>query len=50
MLNHTKFPGYTMEPDGVLRIVPEEAELVRKILDFYIQGNGVPKLKEVLPA
>ena len=48
MLNHTQFLGYTKGPDGVLQIVPEEAEIVRKIFDLYIQGNGVRKIKRYL--
>ena len=31
ILNHRQFLGYTKGPDGVLQIVPEEAEIVRKI-------------------
>ena len=45
MLNHSQFLGYTKGPDGVLRVVPEEAEIVRKIFDLYVQGNGVRKIK-----
>ena len=48
MLNHTQFLGYTKGPDGVLQIVPEEAEIVRKIFDLYVQGNGVRKIKRYL--
>ena len=48
VLNHTQFLGYTKGPDGVLQIVPEEAEIVRKIFDLYIQGNGVRKIKRYL--
>ena len=48
ILNHRQFLGYTMGPDGVLQIVPEEAEIVRKIFDLYIQGNGVRKIKKYL--
>ena len=48
VLNHTRFLGYTKGPDGILQIVPEEAEIVRKIFDFYIQGNGVGKIKRYL--
>ena len=48
VLNHTQFLGYTKGPDGVLLIVPEEAEIVRKIFDLYIQGNGVRKIKRYL--
>lgn len=35
-LNHTRFLGYTKGPDGVLKIVPEEAEVARKIFDLYV--------------
>lgn len=50
ILNHTRFLGYTKGPDGVLQIVPEEAEIVRKIFDLYVQGNGVRKIKRYLEA
>ena len=48
ILNHRQFLGYTKGPDGVLQIVPEEAKIVRKIFDLYIQGNGVRKIKKYL--
>lgn len=48
LLNHTQFLGYTKGPDGVLQIVPDEAEVVRKIFELYIQGNGVRKIKKYL--
>ena len=48
MLNHSQFLGYTKGPDGVLQVVPEEAEIVRKIFDLYVQGNGVRKIKRYL--
>ena len=48
MLNHSQFLGYTKGSDGVLRVVPEEAEIVRKIFDLYVQGNGVRKIKRYL--
>ena len=48
MLNHTQFLGYTKGPDGILQIVPEEAEIVRRIFDLYIHGNGVRKIKRYL--
>ena len=48
VLNHTQFLGYTKGPDGILQIVPKEAEVVRKIFDLYIQGNGVRKIKRYL--
>ena len=48
LLNHTRFLGYTKGPDGVLQIVPEEAEIVKMIFDLYVQGNGVRKIKKYL--
>ena len=48
LLNHTQFLGYTKGPDGELKIVPEEAEVVRKIFELYVQGNGVRKIKKYL--
>ena len=48
VLNHTQFLGYTKRPDGVLQVVPEEAEIVRKIFELYIQGNGVRRIKRYL--
>ena len=35
VLNHTQFLGYTKGPDGILQIVPEEAEVVRKIKRIF---------------
>lgn len=48
VLNHTQFLGYTKGPDGILQIVPEEAEIVRKIFELDLQGNGVRKIKRYL--
>lgn len=48
VLNHTRFLGYTKGPDGVLQIVPEEAEIVQKIFDLYIQGSRARKIKRYL--
>ena len=48
VLNHTQSLGYTKGKDGVLSIVPEEAEVVKKIYDLYLQGNGVRKIKRYL--
>lgn len=48
LLNHTQFLGYTKGKDGELKIVPEEAEIVRKIFELYVQGNGVRKIKRYL--
>lgn len=48
LLNHTRFLGYTKGPDGVLQTIPEEADIVRKIFDLFVQGNGVRKVKKYL--
>ena len=48
ILNHTQFLGYTKRTDGILQIVPEEAEIVRKIFSLYVEGNGVRKIKKYL--
>ena len=48
ILNHTQFLGYTKGSDGVLVVVPEEAEIVRKIFELYLQGYGVRKIKRYL--
>ena len=48
ILNHTQFLGYAKGADGVLKVVPEEAEVVRKIFELYVQGNGVRKIKRYL--
>ncbi|MCO7137744.1 recombinase family protein [[Clostridium] leptum] len=48
ILNHSQFSGYTKGPNGALVVVPEEAEIVRKIFDLYLQGNGVRKTKRYL--
>lgn len=45
ILNHTQFLGYTKGADGILKIVPEEAAVVRKIFSLYVDGNGVRKIK-----
>lgn len=48
VLNHTQFLRYTKETDGQLIIVPEEAEIVRKIFDLHLQRYGVRKIKRWL--
>ena len=34
--------------NGVYIVKPEEAEIVRKIFELYVQGNGVRKIKRYL--
>lgn len=39
-VNHKKFMGYTKDKNGKLVIVPKEAEVVRRIFNFYLQGKS----------
>ena len=48
LLNHTRFLGYTKDTEGQLVIVPEEADVVRKVFSLYLEGNGVRKIKRYL--
>jgi len=48
LLNHTQFLGYSKGADGMLQIVSDEADTVRKIFDLYVHGNGVRKIKKHL--
>lgn len=50
IVNHSKFLGYTKDKDGNLVIVPEEAELVRRIYRLFLEGNSSYKIKRVLEA
>ncbi len=47
-LNCTRFLGYTKDPDGRLVIVEDEAKVVCKIFELYINGFGVCKIKKYL--
>lgn len=47
-INHKRFMGYTKDEQGRLIIVPEEAEIVRKIFDLYLQGFGTYKISKIL--
>ncbi len=49
-VNHMKFMGYTKDSDGNLIIVPEEAEIVQKIFDLYLQGLGLARIAKTLEA
>lgn len=40
IVNHNKFLGYTKDKDGNLVVVPEEAELVRRIYRLFLEGNS----------
>ena len=45
LLNHTQFLGYTKGENGELKVVLEEAEIMRKFFQLYVQGKGVRKIK-----
>lgn len=47
-LNCTRFLGYTKAPDGRLVIVEDEAKVVRKIFELYLNGFGVRKIEKYL--
>lgn len=49
-VNHKKFLGYTKNEEKKLIIVPEEAVVVRKIFDLYLQGLGAYKIARALQA
>ena len=41
MLNHKQFLGYTKERGGELKIVPEEADIVRQIFRDFLEGMSL---------
>ncbi|WP_312355744.1 recombinase family protein [Aminipila sp.] len=47
-INHKRFMGYTKDEEGRLVIVPEEAEVVKRIFDLYLQGLGTYKIAKIL--
>ena len=47
-LPYKRFLGYKKGEDGRPEIVPEEAEIVRKIFSLYLAGYGVRKIKRYL--
>lgn len=47
-VNHKKFMGYTKNEDEKLIIVPEEAAVVKRIFDLYLQGLGTYKIARAL--
>lgn len=50
IVNHSKFLGYTKNKDGNLVIIPEEADLVRRIFRLFLEGNSSYKIKRILEA
>lgn len=49
-VNHKKFLGYTKDENGELIIVPEEAELVRRIFRLYLEGASILQITRALEA
>lgn len=47
-VNHKKFMGYTKNDEEKLIIVPEEAVIVKRIFDLYLQGLGTYRIARVL--
>lgn len=40
--------GYELSENNILQIVPEQAEIVRRIYDLYLAGNGSNRIVEIL--
>ena len=49
-INHNRFLGYTKDKEGKLVIVPEEAEIVRRIYAEYADGASYLQIKRGLEA
>jgi DNA invertase Pin-like site-specific DNA recombinase len=47
-VNHNKFLGYTKDKNSELVIVPEEAELVRRIFRLYLEGSSIIQITKIL--
>ena len=47
-LNHTRFLGYTKDSDGQLVIVPEQAKIVRRIYQEFLDGKTPGKIAQGL--
>lgn len=43
-VNHNRFPGYTKDEAGRLVIVPEEAEIVKRIYREYLEGASLAQI------
>ncbi len=44
IVNHNRFLGYTKDENGELVIVPEEAEVVRRIFKEFLNGKSTYKI------
>ncbi|WP_312699236.1 recombinase family protein [Sedimentibacter sp.] len=50
MVNHKKFLGYTKDEYGELVIVPEQAQLVRRIYRLYLEGLSTQQIADTFMA
>lgn len=50
MVNCSRFLGYTKDENKRLVIVPEEAEIVKRIYREYLEGSSMDKIKKSLEA
>lgn len=49
-INHNRFLGYTKDADGNLVIIPEQAEVVKRIYREYLEGASITKIAKGLEA
>ena len=49
-VNHNRFLGYTRDEEGKLVIVPEEAEIVKRIYREFLEGKNPLEIKRGLEA
>jgi len=47
-INHKKFMGYTKDENGELAIVPEQAEIVKRIFRMYLEGSSIGEITKSL--
>lgn len=50
LVNHKKFLGYTKDEKGELVIVPEQAQLVRRIYRLYLEGLSTQQIADTFMA
>jgi len=48
MVNHNRFLGYTKDENGELVIVPEEAEIIKRIYREFMEGKSDLKIAKGL--
>lgn len=49
-VNHNRFLGYTKDEEGQLIIEPEEAEVVKRIYQEYLEGASLAQIGKSLEA